>query len=354
MVVEQVDQPFFVIETRGTTIRYQGETPHIVAMSGEVEPTRLNYCGVNDLFLFTKNGGAWTRDLVVRDSGETPADSCMAPSASTYGWVVGMYPALAISPTGQFAVAWRDIHSAATLQRDDLARSDLEASIGGPGNWPKEMIDCGTAAGDYTTLAWEPSGGLVGSWYTDIRAGAGEQAREGTWVGRRAQPAWEEYRLSQGKSGPRTSMAVAPDGTIGVTWYEDQMLKYAFVAPGRPLSEAVVEIASHISDNSGMYSSLAYTADSIPIVAHYRCNRYLPDNPGCDTVEDGPVWSWREDGVWDTDDIEPSNDEYSCGDNTQIAVRPDGSIVAVYSCQVYEDDTQPFNSTLRLAWRSGL
>jgi hypothetical protein len=359
MLVEEVDSPFFVVQTRGVTLRYEGETPNLVAMSGDIEPTRLEYCGANDLFLFSKNGGAWGRQLVVANSGEAPAtDECVAASASTYGWVVGVHPALAIDAGGQYAIAWRDIHAGATLQRDDLARSDLELALGGAGGgYAMESIDCGGAAGEYTTLAWEPSGGLVASWYTEIRAGAGEQAREGIWVARRATPMWEKHRLFQGASGPRMAMAVAPDGTIGVVWAQAQALKYAFVPAGRPLAEAQVETASPVDINSGGHASLAYTADSLPVVSHYRCNRYLPDDPGCSAVEDGPVWSWREvngaTGIWKTEDIEPENNEWLCGDNTAIGVRPDGGIVIAYTCQIRNEDGT-FEFTLKMASRSGI
>lgn len=355
MAVEEVDSPFFVIETRGTTLRYQGDTANIVSMSGAIEPTRLEYCGANDLYRFTRNAdGSWASVVVVANSGEAPAtDECVAASASTYGWVVGVWPALAFGTGGEVATAWRDIHAGATLQRDDLARSDLEFNMNGT----FESIDCGGAAGDYTTLAFEPSGGLVASWYTDIRAGAGEQAREGVWLARRAQPSWEKYRLFQGESGPRTSMAVAPDGTIGVVWYQDQALKYGWVAPGQPVNTARIETASPVNMNAGMHASIAYTADSVPVVSHYRCNRYLPDEAGCDPVEDGPQWSWREDnngtGVWKTEAVEPP-DEFTCGDQTQIGVRPDGSIVMIYSCQVYHFETQTFTSTLKMASRPHL
>lgn len=357
MAVEEIESTGFHIETRGLTLRYQGETPQLVAMSGDVDMTNQYtsvFCGANDLYLFSKTGGTWTRTLVVANSNEAPAtDECIAASASTYGWVVGVHPALAISPSGQFAIAWRDIHAGTTLQRDDTARSDLEFSLDGA----FEQIDCGGAAGEYNVLAWEPSGGLVASWYTEIRSGAGEQAREGIWVARRATPMWEKHRLFQGASAPRTNMAVAPDGTIGVVWPQAQSLRYAHIAPGRPLSEAVVETASPVDMNAGQHASLAYTADSVPVVSHYRCNRYLPDDPGCNAVEDGPVWSWREangaTGIWKTEDIEPEIDEWLCGDNTQIGVRPDGSIVVAYTCQVRNpDDT--FSRTLKMATRPGI
>ncbi|MBI2892008.1 MAG: hypothetical protein HYY06_00540 [Deltaproteobacteria bacterium] len=351
---EVVGTPSFFAGPAGMTVRWSGAVPYVATLGGDLDPAWENYCGSSDMVLYSKAGGGWQMETVASSSGDAPpTDGCDIDGASTFGWVVGNWGALAVDGGGQMAMAWRDLHSGGMLQRDDAARADLELATGGPGAWAYGMIDCGLGAGDYTSLAFEPGGGLVAAWYNPMSTGVGDQAREGVWIGRRSDPEWDRFRLFRGEAGPGIGMAVAPDGTIGVSWYQEQSLRYAQIGPGQSLDSAHNVLASDVSSDAGRYSSLAFLADGRPVIAHYRCKRYDEDDASCEAAYDAPVLSYPVAGIdqpWRSEVIDSSGDG-NCGADTQVGVLHDGRVVVAYTCVAYDADSGEFVGALKLATR---
>jgi hypothetical protein len=80
----------------------------------------------------------------------------------------------------------------------------------------------------------------------------------------------EELRNWQVK---RLSVAVAPDGTIGVAYFMEEIddtdfpnhLRYAYRQPGGEWENDIVDVSSHCGD----FPSLAFDANSLPVIAYY-------------------------------------------------------------------------------------
>lgn len=150
--VETIRDILLVGSPRGVDVVFSDGEPRVVTMTGDpIE--RYRYCGANDVGVFSKQGGDWSLDVAVSSSGE----AATGEPASDFGDVVGYWPSAAVSPDGEIGIMYKDVHSG-SLQRDDLARADLEFATGNDGSWSTEPVDWGRGAGNFNDLTYDEDG----------------------------------------------------------------------------------------------------------------------------------------------------------------------------------------------------
>lgn len=195
---ERVGDPLLLGAPPGLHLSYsQSATPQLLALAGDPVP-EIRYCGGSDLGLFTPRGGvgeAWGAEWVVTDSDQAASGE----PASDYGYVVGYWPSYARRADGAELVAYQDVHGG-SLQRDDLARADLEvARRDAPGGaWRHEPVDVGEGAGTHTQALFGPQGEPMVLYYIPVEAAQESRARQGVWLAREVGGVWRRHLVAAG------------------------------------------------------------------------------------------------------------------------------------------------------------
>ena len=142
--IESVARPLLLGNPPGLDLDYnRSGQPMIHAIAGEAIP-ELRYCGGGNLSLFTPSSDPDAEEWDVEYVAEQSNQAMSGEAASDFGFVVGYWPSFAQSDSGTQMVVYQDVHGG-SLQRDDLARADLEVAMksSSNGGWSYEVIDLG-------------------------------------------------------------------------------------------------------------------------------------------------------------------------------------------------------------------
>ena len=121
-----------------------------------------------------------------------------------------------------------------------------------------------------------PDGRPIASYYDDVNGGLrfsiGTVAEDGSigWVHEDVDGMPDETGYDAGDVGSYTSMVVADNGSVWVSYYNVSStgLKVAHRVGGEWTVESV-DAGSNSASNAGLWSSIALNADGNPVVAHY-------------------------------------------------------------------------------------
>lgn len=340
-----VAQPLLVGDPAGLALAYTPAGEAVLAVPSGAPNVGFRYCGANDLALL-RAASAFAPEVVVSES----AQAASGLPASDFGTVVGVWPALAFAPDGSAAVAWKDVH-AGSIQRDDLARADLELARGAAGGWAYTAVDAGRGHGDHTAIAFDPDGRLV---IADENPVEETEDRLGVWVRREAADGFEAVRLSELPGGSRPGLAFEASGAVWVSFHD--------AAGGRPmvayladptafadLSAWTFEAVGDARYREGRGVQVAVSPQGFPSLVWYRCGRV--GEVECRADQDGVVFAWRADGEWMREVVEAGGDA-PCGQDPQLAYDADSRAWVAWRCNRPAGDG--FESVVEAARRSVL
>ncbi len=253
-------------------------------------------CGSGDLVLATRSAaGAWSLTTPVTTSASCCAypDPCIDP-ACTSGDTVGAWAALAEGAGGALAVAYSDHHFG--WDNDGISKRGLELLDGGAVTGIRPFSGKGTyAVMRYTApRAGVEASGLVVAYTNYAKSGLFVARRVGTG-GRLAD--WDEKPLRRNEIiGERPSLAVAPDGTLGLAFYlarnEQNQVKedlvYCYSQDNGETWAVPCQTVDQIN-TVGQYPSLAFDKQSRPVISYYYCGAA----GDCRAPGDGVRLAWR-------------------------------------------------------------
>ncbi|MBN1959366.1 MAG: hypothetical protein JW841_00340 [Deltaproteobacteria bacterium] len=258
-VINSNDQPVFV---------FAGGSPSVTAS-----------CGSSDLVRATRTGkNTWNLNIPVTDSvsccGYCAAENCQQ------GDVVGPWACATLDGNNSLAIAFMDYHF--LWDEDGYKKRGLElwqesGSVTGIKTW--------AGKGMYSQLKYlSPKDGAE---YSGLIAAYTTSQSTGLYVARligdpNQKDAWDEQDIRTGdKIGERISMAVAPDGTVGIAFYRvadkndqpKQDLVYCYSTDnGEIWVEGNHTCETVDQENSvGQYPSLTYDKDSRALISYYYC-----------------------------------------------------------------------------------
>ena len=211
---EEVDQLLFLAEPPGLDLVYGSDgVPIIAVMNGEPN-VQIRYCGSNDLAVYRRDGG-WSSTVAVAESGE----AVTGEPASDYGTVVGYWPAIAYNDSGDYAIAYKDVHSG-IMQSDDYRRADLELARNS-GGWSHEAIDIGEGAGSYNAATYLGDR-LVVSYLTPTED-ADLITKLGIWVALESEEGWLKAQVFNKRTPSGPSVLAERDGGVMVAYYNSDL-----------------------------------------------------------------------------------------------------------------------------------
>lgn len=334
----------------GTDLAFDaGGNPLVTAMTGEpILDSLTPFCGVNDVGLWTRNGGTWTDQVLVASSGE--AATGFAPS--DFGEVVGYWPSIAIDASGATAVVYKDVHAGA-IQSDDLRRADLEMVWNGQ----NIAIDFGEGGGDFNRLKFDGQGRPHVAYY---RATEDRQMPSlGVWMTRSLDNAatWEKVRLFPSGTSEGPDFVFDPaTGRPLVVYYNSER---GFPQLAELTDEAQFESASAgwtLSDigdsqfDEGYRSTLAISPGGTVAVAYYRCTKASLGLGDCKPADDGLVFAYRDRGTWVREIVDPGDELGLCGQFPSLAFDGNGIAHIAYQCE--STATGMINNELKVAKRA--
>lgn len=280
-------------------------------------------CASSDL-LFGRRTGA---NSYAMSTPATASDSCTgcpctSDGACDEGTDVGYYPSIGIRNNGSIAVSYLDRHF---VTDEDGKYADFEiVSITGGGGF--EAIAPWSGAGFWGTLRYKGSFGFaVGS--DLVSRGPQIFRKDGT-------EAWErvDFDVGQEAANSQVLLEEAPNGNLGLVYYqsrdrrggssndliycesldEDEGTNWICERP-EPRAQIV----------AGAYPSLAFDADSQPLLSYYYCG-----SGSC--IHDGLRFAVRAEGNWYVSNVHNVDNNRS-GFWTSIAVDPNtGDPVIVF------------------------
>ncbi len=333
---EVVSELLHVGQPVGLDLIHDGSSPMLAAMTGEplLEMVPF-YCGVNDVGLWTRSApGTWSSESVVASSGE----AATGDAASDFGEVVGYWPGLARSSSGELAIAYKDVH-AGSIQSDDMRRADLELALGQPGSWQNIAVDFGNGGGDYNRVAFDSQGRIYIAYYraTENRQGAGL----GVWLTRSSDggSTWESVQLFGEGTSEGPSLAFAPDGSPMVLFYNSARgfpqlaelkddAQFASLANGWEVSDV-----GDSAWDEGYRGTIAQSPNGTLGVAYYRCNKASGTFGDCNPGDDGLVFAYRDRGVWYHEVVDPGPDNGLCGQYPTLQFDAAGIAHVAYQCE---------------------
>jgi hypothetical protein len=372
---ETIDQPILLGNPPGLDMIFNDQDlPMISALSGEVVPM-VRYCGGSDFGLYqrknTSNIGAdtidesmlnqsfdenkyllksWQLDFPVTLSNQASAG---LPD-SDYGYVVGYWPSIAQSPNGDFLIAYQDVHGGG-LQRDDLARADLEIAIGKNGAWQYEAIDFGEGAGIHISTAFDAMGNPMVLYEIPFEAVQSERNRQGLWLTRKINGTWERVQLAKGPQKGKASLLSLAQKIV-VAHYDPQqrLLNLLELNDLSTLASIDAWQRTQLGDlryNDGQMPSLAVDQLGRLALAWYRCG--TADDENCTPTEDGVVFAWQSEvgsSQWEIEWVE-QGEEAICGLNPSLVFNDQNEAVIAWQCFRRSEDGNGFESRLESAFR---
>ena len=329
---EDVDDPAVAYDPTGAGLAWDASGNALVAYNGG-EPTGI-LCGADDMILATRSGAGWTSTTISATGGE----SATGEPASDAGYVVGLYPAIAVDPaSGTIATVFKDTHFG-SLQHDDQYRADLEyaASTGG-GGWSKEAADIGEGAGDRSQLVFDDQGREIAVYSIPVQEE--KENRFGLWASRREKDGtWNPIRLHTGSVGSKISVAQAPSGELVVAFYSasDQAVKIRTLTDPDNFTSSASWSTEHVASNrydEGEYVSLAYTPEGHRALAYRRCKLLTDEGDGCNINDEAVVFALEGDDGFEME-IVKAGDEGACGEWTSMAIDASGKATILFRCTV--------------------
>ena len=283
------------------TIDAQGRA--VLVFAGGLPST--SNCGSSDLVVATRTGVAtWSVQNPVTDStGCCAVPDCPNGGACAMGDVVGLWAAATIDGDGNLVSTFMDYHYYWDL--DGQTYPGLELWGGGT----PTGIEPWSGRGKYAQLRWlQPKSGSTFSGLMSVYTSKDDM---GLFVTRRKTTTghvtdWERASglttmrdlISGGQIGERPSLAVAPDGTVGVALYlmadavgvPKQDLVYCYSTDNG--DHWVVPCENVDTTNTvGEYPSLAYDKKSRPMISYYYCGA----GGNCTPEGDALRLAWRDD-----------------------------------------------------------
>ncbi len=327
--------------------------PIVTAMTGEpLLASATPYCGVNDVGLWTRNGGTWSGQSVVADSGE--AATGFGPS--DFGSVVGYWPSIALDPSGEPAIVYKDVHAGA-IQSDDMRRADLELAWRRGGSWDNIAIDFGEGGGDFNRIRFDGQGRPHVAYYrpTEDRT----MPALGIWMTRSVDngATWEKVRLFP--TGTSEGPDFVFDPTTGrpvVAYYNSER---GFPQLAELSDEAQFESAAQgwtLSDmgdsayDEGYRTSLAISPGGTLAAAYYRCTKASLGFGDCKPANDALIFAYRDRGTWVHEVVDPGDELGLCGQYPSLAFDATGIAHIAYQCEATGAGT--INNEVKVAKRA--
>jgi len=306
----------------------------------------IAYCGSHNAGFYTRSGGTWSLTELVTESGQASTGE----AGSDFGTVVGNWPALAFDPSGQPALAYRDVHTG-SIQSDDARRADLEFS------WQGRAIpvDFGRGAGIYNRILFDTQGRPNIAYY--IPTEDLSESQLGVWVTRSSDQGatWESVKLFNTGTSEGPDPVLDADGNLAVVLYHSGNGRPQLVrlADETTFANAGTWTFEEIGDNrydEGYSPSIALSPSGRLAVAYYRCTRSVEGLGECNPAEDAVVFAYEtEEGSWEQEVIDVG-DTGLCGTSPSLAFDANGLPVIAYACQ-WPDEEGLLDAQVRFARR---
>jgi hypothetical protein len=254
-------------------------------------------CGSSDLVIETRSAsGTYTWQSPVTDSTACCiAADCNNDPACALGDTVGPWASGALDGGGALAVAYQDYHYA--WDQDGITKQGLEMWYGGAATGIRPW----SGKGAYSQLRWVPA--KSGATFSGLMASYTSFSATGLFVARRTGATghpvdWDERDLRAGEQvGERPSLAVAPDGTVGLAFH---LIKSSTGVLKNDLVYChSVDNGDHwivpcetvdATNDVGSYPSLAFDKQSRPAISYYYCG----SGGQCDVATDRLRYAWRD------------------------------------------------------------
>ncbi len=377
-VNEAIDQPILLGNPPGLDLIFNDQNqPMISVLSGKVV-AKTRYCGGSDLGVYQRKDTMgigeselamsemdpmtfnesqyllkkWELDLAAIDSKQAASGD----PASDYGDVVGYWPSISQSTQGQYLVAYQDVHGGG-LQRDDLARADLEVVLGQNGAWQHEVVDFGEGAGIRMSTGFLSDGTPLILYEIPIEAAQEERNRQGIWLAFKKDGTWQKIQVAKGPQKTKASLLVHQDQII-IAYYDLNQKLLNLLSYQSSTSTTLENIDTwekqQLGDlryNEGLNPSLAIDQTGRIMVAWYRCSSV--EDESCRPSEDAVVFAWQKAVAskdWNLEIVE-QGEEGSCGLSPSLAINQNQEAILVWQCFRRSEDGSGFESRLESGFR---
>lgn len=377
-VNESIDQPILLGNPPGLDLIFNDQNqPMISVLSGKVV-AKTRYCGGSDLGIYQRKDTMdigkselamsemdpqtfnesqyllkkWDLELAAIDSKQAASGD----PASDYGDVVGYWPSISQSAQGQFLVAYQDVHGGG-LQRDDLARADLEVVMGQNGAWQHEAVDFGEGAGIRMSTGFLSDGTALILYEIPIEAAQAERNRQGIWLAFKKDGTWQKIQVAKGPQKTKASLLVHQDQIL-IAYYDLNQKLLNLLSYQSSTSASLENIDTwekqQLGDlryNEGLNPSLAIDQMGRIMVAWYRCSSVEDDS--CRPSEDAVVFAWQKSvgaKEWNLEIVE-QGEEGSCGLSPSLQINQNQEAILVWQCFRRSEDGSGFESRLESAFR---
>jgi hypothetical protein len=271
-------------------------------------------------------------------------DSASGDAASDAGYVVGLWPGLAVDASGETGLVYKDIHFG-TLQHDDQYRADLEFASGSGGSWSHEVADLGNGAGDHSQLLFDDEGRAIAVYAIPVQEE--KDNRLGLWAARReSDGTWTTVQLHGSSAGNAISAKFSPSGQLVVAFYSggDQAVKIRTLTDPDSFGTTSAWDSELVASNrfdEGEYVSLDFLPDGRRALAYRRCKLLTDKGDGCNINDEAVVFAAEGSDGWEFETVQAGEDG-SCGEYTNLVIDPSGKATIVYRCTVEDSGTYSF------------
>ncbi len=377
---ETIDQPILLGNPPGLDLIFNAQNqPVLSVLSGKVV-AKTRYCGGSDLGIYQRTDTMgigestlanemnmmsfdesqfllkkWDLDLAAVDSKQAASGE----DASDYGDVVGYWPSISQSKQGQYLVAYQDVHGGG-LQRDDLARADLEVVIGQNGAWQHEAVDFGEGAGIRMSTGFLSDGTPLILYEIPIEAAQEERNRQGLWLAFKRNGTWEKAQIAKGPQKTKAALLVHKDQII-IAYYDlsQKLLNLISYQTQGTLNDVPIENMDNwdqqqlgdLRYNEGLNPSLAVDSTGRIAIAWYRCSSVEDDS--CRPSEDAVIFGWQKavDGKDWVFEVVEQGEEGSCGLSPSLQITAQNEAILVWQCFRRSEDGSGFESRLESGFR---
>ena len=249
------------------------------------------------------------------------------------GDTAGQWTSLAMDPTtGQIESVYRDVQFG-LYTRDGNARADLRYGPSG------EAVSGGIGDGVYAKLVFGADGTPVVASFNPVQTGIDGGIKvfyKGTdWTAVQVAGATQAY----------LGLATDNQGTFALAYYKpsDQSLYYRETKDlDNWPQEKLVDLST---TNHGTFASLAFDANGNPGVSYYRCGMAGSD---CKATDDALMFAYRLKGSWKSYEIDDGG-AYDCGRYTSLTFDAANNPVIAYQCVVLDNIKKRPAETLKVA-----
>jgi len=299
-------------------------TPYIGYLGGEADESL--YWLQSDAALARRSAqGSWTTEIIARRGNDATVTDPTAAAVSDRGFVVGVWPALAVASNGTVYFAWRDVHDA-QFPKQDWERSDIEMAVGGPGGWTLSV----PVAGGNSSFGYGGKNVIVVannepalSW-SSMQEGADSTPKD-VWFTRREGAAWQAPKKLQivedAANGPSLAYREGVGYAIAYENRKKGTLNYIESADGNTWS---TPDPVRGSGTGGWDPSLAFTPEGDPAIAYYECAIAVGAET-CPAHEDVLELKVRRYERWDRREVDAAGGRW-----IKLAYLSDGRAVVAY------------------------